>query len=139
MGINCKKIAIAGIAAIVALTVMEFFAHSVVLKNIYMRPEFFGLWNSEEAFKSRQWAMFLAYVVTGVFFAKIYAYGYEPSRSPLGQGLRYGLMVGALFAGSCLIQYMVYPVPLSLALAWIVVTFIETAVLGVIVAHLYKP
>ena len=135
---DCKKLGVAALVAVVALYAMEFVFHGVLLQGVYHHYQ--GLWNPGPVMASRRWAMFLAYIVFGVFFTKIYTYGYEESRPSLGQGIRYGLWVGLMvYALGCCLEYMVYPISFKLAGVWFVGGVAETVVLGALVASLYKP
>ena len=56
------------------------------------------------------------------------------------EGVRYGLIIWAFFSiPSIYGQYMVYPLPYSLALKWVFSDLFVFLVLGILVSLLYKP
>jgi ABC-type multidrug transport system permease subunit len=78
--------------------------------------------------------------VFGVLFGIVYAQGYEPRRAPLGQGMRYGLIMGLMLAPmNSLVWYVILPIPQSLCAAWFVAGFVEMLVLGIVASFVYKP
>ena len=75
----------------------------------------------------------------GVLFGVVYAQGYEPRRAPLGQGFRYGLIMGLMLAPMHLIWYVLLPVPAVLGAAWFAASFSEMVLLGLVASFVYKP
>lgn len=137
---DCKKFGLAALAVVVSVNVLEFILHAVLLGPVYMRPQYMMLWNSPEAMAERRWAMLLAYLIFGVVFTKIYAQGYEDSKPALGQGLRFGLLAGLLIAPlNALVEYMVYPVSLGLASAWMAGGVVNCVLLGAVASLIYRP
>ncbi len=135
-----KKFWLAVAAGFVALNILEYVLNGVLLRDIYMRPHYLALWNPEAVMRSRMWAMYLAYAAAMFFFVRIYTYGYESGRPPLAQGAHFGFMAGALIASLyALINYMVYPVSLRLAGAWLVGGVVNYTVVGAVVGLLYRP
>ena len=135
-----KKLGIAAGVAFVALTAMEFVFNSVILKGVYQRPQYVHLWNPQPVMGGRMSAMFLAYAIFAILFTKIYTHGYEEGKPVLGQGSRYGFLVGVMvFSFWCLVDYMVYPVSLKLTGAWIAGGVVQTTILGALVSLIYQP
>lgn len=138
--IDCKKVAISAVAAIVGLWAMQFVLHEGILKATYAKAHYAGLWNPQSAMMSRMPVMLIAFVLFGFAFARIYAQGYEAEKTALFQGLKFGFWAGILaFVFPALIEYMVYPVSCKLAGAWAVGGLIESVILGAIVSAVYKP
>jgi hypothetical protein len=81
--------------------------------------------------------MALAHLSMAGAFVWIYARGVE-NKPWLGQGLRYGLAVAALFMPIYIIHYVVQPTPGILAVKQIVLDTIVTLALGAAVAFLYR-
>jgi len=136
---DCGKLGKAALAAIVLRAALAYLVHSVLLNGIYSRPHYATLWNPMDVMKSRMPAMLLSHVLFGFAFALIYTRGYEESKPPLGQGLRYGFWMGLFFATGTLIQYAVYPVSIRLMGAWILDDVVSCMIIGAAVALLYKP
>ena len=137
---DCKKFGLACVAGFVVFNVLEFIQHAVLLAPVYRKPGYAAVWNPPDVMKSRQWAMFLAYLILAVAFTKVYAQGYEDDKPPVGQGVRFGLLAGLLVAPlHALLQYMVFPVSLKLALAWTAGGILNCVILGVVTALLFRP
>ena len=108
--------------------------HGVILGDDYMAT---GLMRPEaEAQELMHW-MILAHVLMAGAFTWIYVRGVE-NKPWLGQGLRYGLAVAALFVPIYMIYYVVQPTPGALAAKQVVLDTILTLVLGAVVAFLYR-
>lgn len=125
---------LAVVVAFVALAALDYVIHDVLLRGDYqavstlVRPEI------------QVGPVLVGELVFAFLFTWIYTKGYEPGRPPLGQGIRYGLALGALYWGAgSIIHYGVIPVGGGLTVKWIVFGLIETAILGALVASLYKP
>jgi hypothetical protein len=139
-GSNGKRCWMAAGAAFVVLNALEFFWHHVVLRSTYKSAQYLTLWNPEPTMQSRMWAMWVTFAVASVLFTTIYSKGYEPGKPALGQGLRCGLLVGALLGvWGGLLAFFIYPVSLGLALAWTGATVVDFAAMGAVAALLYKP
>ncbi len=78
-------------------------------------------------------------MITGLFFALVYAKGYEKNKSPVGQGLRYGFYMGVLLSTMrSLGSYFSLPIPGVLALYWFLDGMVVALVSGVVVALIYR-
>jgi hypothetical protein len=68
----------------------------------------------------------------------VWSYTRFAKRGTIAEGLTYGIFFG-LLAGVLvdLNQYVLYPIPASLALSWFVFGLIEFSVYGVLVSRLY--
>ncbi len=140
MKLNAKKFTMAAIVSVVLAITMEFALHSLILGETYREPQYATLWNPLNIMQARQPFMFLAHLLFGFTFTLIYTQGYEPSKSAVGQGLRYGLLIGLLApVHGSLVEYFVYPVSGGLAVAWSMGGVIESMILGTVVALIYRP
>lgn len=73
------------------------------------------------------------------FFTAIFAKGYETGKNGLGQGLRFGALVGLMLAPmNSLVWYVILPIPAALALYWLAAGFVEMVVLGLVAGAVYK-
>lgn len=121
------------IVAFAVLAVLDFVIHSLILRGDYATT---GLVRSPVNVP----LILVGEFVFAVLFTWIYTKGYEPSKPPVGQGVRYGLALGLLYWGAgSLIHLAVIPVSGALAVKWIVFGVIEMAIVGAVVASLYKP
>ena len=136
---NCKKLGIAAAAAVAIRTGHQYFVHHVLLLGVYHRAHYQGLWNPPATMHARMPVMFLSHILYGIMFAWIYAKGYEADKAPLGQGLRFGALIGLLGISWPMMEYFVYPVSCKLAAAWAGTNFVEALILGVAIASIYQP
>lgn len=133
---NVKKWLIASIVAFVALSFMEWILHANILASAYQANAKY--WLPQATMEQRMWAIYLGYLIYAGMFTLIYTKGVE-DRPGLGQGFRYGLYIGFLTAlPRFFVEFAVSPVPASIAVPWLVAGIIESIVLGLLVAGLYK-
>jgi hypothetical protein len=84
--------------------------------------------------------MWLGYAIFAPFFVWIYAHGIDPKEDALGQGIRFGLMLGiGLSAMNSLVWYAVLPIPQKLAFSWFLAGVAVYTAAGVAAALTYKP
>ena len=133
---NVKRYVVAAIVVWVALFILEYILHGVVLTGFYRdiestlrpansMPEFF-VW------------VLLGELILAFGFCYIFIKGFE--NRGLAEGVRYGLLFGLTFGVSTtLINYAVHPIPGGMAAALIVGYAVEMGILGTIAAAIYKP
>jgi hypothetical protein len=117
---DVKKYLIAVIVVFVVYSALAFVTHNV------------------SAFLQRMPVLYLGNLIFALAFCLIYAKGYEPGKNWLGQGFRYGLMVGTLLAPVALAAYVAYPLPGSLALKWIALGYVKMVGTGLTAAGIYR-
>ena len=134
---NFARVAAAAVVAWVVYLCVSFVVHTVLLKDIYlqhagaMRPQ---------AQQSGILPIGFAFALVGFFaFSYTYAKGYEGGRGAQ-EGLRFGVLVGILICCfSTIWGYMVWPMSVQLAAAWMIDYIVEFALYGMIVGAIYKP
>ncbi|MBI3553784.1 MAG: hypothetical protein HY077_14910 [Elusimicrobia bacterium] len=137
---DCKKTGISAAASFIALAVMEFVVHGKLLLQVYQSAKYAHVWNPDPIMQKRMPVQMAGNLLFAIMFTLIYTRGYEDAKSPLGQGLRFGLLAGLLGPTVLAIHnYFVYPVSWHLAAAWAAAGLIECLVLGVIVSSIYRP
>ena len=71
-------------------------------------------------------------------FIHIFAKGYEAGKSKVGQGFRFGLVLGLFYVGSqILLMYPYMPIPNDLYVAWFIIGMVEFMILGIITGAMY--
>jgi len=131
---NVKKFLIAGAVIYVVLHAIGYLVHMVLLSGTYMALA--TLWRPD--MMSYMWVMWLASLVYAFLFVYIFIKGYE--NKGIAEGARYGLVVGLFMAVPGIFgQFVVYPIPLSLALTWLFIGIAESIIYGVIAAAIYRP
>jgi predicted DNA repair protein MutK len=128
-----KKSILAVVAVFIAWSVMDILIHGVMLKNIYVATA--SMWRPEAEMKMG--AMYLVGLVAAICFVGIYACVVNPKS--MGAALRFaflfGLGVGISMGFG---TYCVMPIPLNLAIGWLLGTVAEALVGGLLVGLIVK-
>lgn len=131
---NWKKLLIAFIVIYVAGGIFNFIVHGILLSGTYQ--ELAHLWRPD--MDKYMWIQWITPIFLSFFFVYIFAKGYEGKG--ILEGVRFGLVIwGFLSIPSIYGQFMVYPLPYSLILAWVFSDLIILVILGILVAVIYKP
>ena len=135
---NTKKMIIAVIAVFILLEVSNYLVHSVILASTYMEETVTKVFRPMAEMEAMMWSMWIADLVFSFFFVFIFIKGYQ--NKGIKEGVRYGIYI-ALFMNlvAAIAQNAVYPIPSSLALQWFIYGAIQTIILGVVTALIYKP
>jgi hypothetical protein len=134
---NTRSWVLASIAVFVTLAVLEAVIHGALLQNLYQQTA--SVWRPPTQANQLMWLMWLGYAIFAPFFVWLYSKGVEKRKDALGQGLRFGLMLGlGIEAMNALIWYVVLPIPFMLAVAWFVAGTAVFAAAGVAAALIYK-
>lgn len=119
-------------AVLVAMFLLDFLIHGVVLAGIYEAVEP-PIVRAQINFP----LLILAYAIMAPLFTWIYAQGYAGG-PPVVEGLRYGVALGTfVWVAGALIRFATEPIPLKVAGYWLVLGILEFAVLGVVAALIY--
>jgi hypothetical protein len=128
-------IAIAGTFAVMVGS--SYLIHEIILKPGYNAT--IDLWRTEEAMHHRLWIMLLAQFIFIVGAVLIYQRGVE-KKSWVGQGIRFGILLAMVgMVSGAMINYVVIPMPHTLALHQIIAMGIQCVVLGLVIAALSQP
>lgn len=137
--INCnvKRWALAGVAAFAVIFVLDFIIHEKILRGVYQ--EYALVWRPNAEIMPMMWIMTLGALLFSLVFACFYTKGYEANKGGLGQGLRFGFYVGLILAAyQGLSWYVVLPIPLSLAVAWLAGAMVKSICAGAAVGLIYR-
>lgn len=131
---NTKKMVLASLAVFVVFEALDYFIHGVILSPVYAQLAY--IWRPD--MMSKMWLMALATLVMSVMFVYIFIKGYE--NKGIAEGVRFGIVAGLFmnFIGM-FGQYVMYPLPLELAVKWFVFGMLEFIAAGIVVAGIYKP
>jgi hypothetical protein len=126
-----------GFAAIYVVThVLGFLVHEVLLSGAYERLA--QLWRPEEEMRGMMWIFYITSAVYLWVFCYIFTKGYE--NRGLMEGVRYGLLMGLFMSVPWAFDsFVIFPIPMSLALSWFVSGIVVFVILGVIFAAIYRP
>ena len=132
---KCKYFA--SFVVFITLFALDYLLHGMLLKGIYHQTA--SVWRPEADMKKIMWYMWLGYLIFSPVFVCIYSKGYEEGKGRIGQGFRYGFWMGVLLSVmQNLICYVILPIPLKLAVYWIVGETIKYTCLGTILGLAYK-
>lgn len=131
---NIKRLIIASLSVFAAFQVFDILEHSLILGPLYM--EMTNIWRPN--MMELMWVMFLTSCVFSFAFVYIFTRGYE--NKGIMEGVRYGFYIGILMnVVGIFNQYVVYPIPLFLAVYWFLFEMVRYVIYGMITAAVYKP
>ncbi len=136
MRTNWKKLGLAALAIYVVGQIMGYLIHQVWLAPTYAALS--SVWRPQAEMESKMWIFFVTAAIWAFFFCYVFAKGYEGKG--LAEGARYGAIIGLFFGiSNAYDQYVVYPIPYSLALKWFLSALAFCVVQGIVAAAVYKP
>lgn len=117
---------------------LDMFFHGFILKDVYQAH--FQHFRSMDEVMALRWWGYAGYLMFGLLFTCIFSQGYQEGSGNVGQGLRYGLLIGLFYWGTrLLVDYPYTPWPNILYFGWLAIGLFEFALLGTILGVLYKP
>ena len=134
---NIKRWVLAGMAAWLVITGLDFIIHHKLLMGLYEQTA--SVWRPKGQGRPVMWLMFVGQLIFGLGLAWFYTKGYESGKPGLGQGLRFGFYAGVfLAAAKNFIWYVVLPIPFILNLAWLGSAFLDCLVASAVIGLIYK-
>ncbi len=134
---NVKRWLSASLAVFVVWFVVEMIVHGMLLEGIYRQTA--SLWRPEAEMQGMMVFLWLGYLVFAPFFAFVYARGYEKGKGGIGQGMRYGVLIGMLTAPlRSLATYATMPIPGTLAFYWFLDGMLVAVCAGIAVGLIYR-
>ena len=135
---NIGRFVLAGVAAFAVTFVLDMIVHGKLLMGLYEQTA--SVWRGKGESHEMMWLMMLGQLLFGLVFAWIYAKGYEAGKPGLGQGLRFGFLIGLLYAiFSVSVWYVVLPIPFALAAGWAASNLADCLAAGAVVGLIYRP
>ena len=133
---NMKRWVWASLAVFLVFEILDSIVHMVFLSNTYQNPAIVTLWRAD--MMGLMWLMYVAALTMSFVFVYMFIKGYEGKG--ILEGVRFGLIFGLILAFVAIVnQYVVYPIPLSLAVQWFIFGMIEFVSVGIVAALIYKP
>ena len=134
---NAKRWLWASIAVFAVMAISDLLIHGVLLSGLYRQTA--SVWRPPMDARQLTWIFFVGYLVFAPFFALIYTKGYEPGKSGLGQGLRFGFYLGAMLSVlNSYAWYVVLPIPLVVACYWFAAIFVQFILAGAAAGLVYR-
>ena len=125
-----KKIVTASIVVFVLFILMDYLVHGLLLSGLY--AETASLWRAPEVLGGLMWIFWVVDAAMAFLLVWLFAKGWEAGKPWLGQGVRFGLVLGLLFSLPMgFSMYAMLPIPLALGLGWFasgLVTFVVGSV-----------
>ncbi|MBI3615615.1 MAG: hypothetical protein HY211_03755 [Candidatus Omnitrophica bacterium] len=135
---NVKRWFLASLAAFVVISALDWLAHMQLLKGLYGQTS--ALWRPQAQAIHICWLMKAGTAFFAGLFTFIYDKGYEAGKPGLGQGLRYGFLIGLLISAPYVtIWYVVLPIPFKLALGWVASGMVDCLAAGAVAGLIYRP
>ena len=132
-----KKIATASIAAFAVFILMDYLVHSVLLRGLYVETA--SLWRPMEAIGNLMWIFWVVDAVMAFLTVWLFAKGWEAGKPWLGQGVRFGLVLGLIFSLPMgFSMYAMLPIPLSLGLGWFAGALATFVAAGIAAARVFR-
>jgi hypothetical protein len=134
---DMKKTLGAIVAAFVVYSGTGYLIHQVILKSAYMATA--ELWRTEDAMNHKLWIMLLSQFIFAVGAVWVYQRGVE-KKSWVGQGIRFGILLSLVSSvPGFMMNYVVIPVPHTLALHWILTGIAQMIVVALVIAGICQP
>ena len=127
-----KRFFTAVVLAFVFVTGFEFVEHQLWLKSTYASTP--NLWRADTDIK--MWAIMLGHILYAFLGVAIYSKGHQGKG--MGEGVRFGILFGAIAIPCNLVAYAVQPMPESLVVCWSIASIVEGIGIGLIASNRYS-
>jgi hypothetical protein len=135
---NWKKLWLTALIVLIALEITNIIIHGHLLMSLYSAPDASPAFRPTDLANHFMWVFFVTGAVFSFFFSFFFAKGYE--NRGLAEGLRFGLYVGVFYYFTTSFnEFVIYPIPYRIVWYWIICGVIQTIILGIIAALIYKP
>lgn len=135
---NRKRWIAASLCAFAAVTLLEMFAHGVVLGGAYRATA--SVWRPIEAMNRLLPLGMLSTLIASFVLYYIYHRGYEGRGGRLAEGLRFGLVMGLFTAVPMAAwSYATIPMTGTIAIGWFAIGMVDMLVAGAIIALIHRP
>lgn len=132
---NVKRLILAVVAAFIFTFATDFLIHAVWLDPDYKATA--EVWRSEPEMQARFLWMVFAHLLGALAFAVLWAKG--AWRGGIGAGATYGFWMGLFQQVVTIFMYVVIPLRADIAMKWFLAGLLQTILLGIIIAAIYKP
>ena len=131
---NMKRLLLAIVAAFALIFGTDFLIHGFWLNADYEATK--QLWRPENEMQTHFHWMLFAQFLCAATFVIIWAKGF--AGRDIGTGITFGLLMGIFQGIWAMINYVVMPLPGSLATKWFFAGLVQAVLLGIITALIYK-
>jgi len=135
---NWIKFWLAALLVYLAYLAMTFIIHNLILGGYYMKSDVQSALRPEEEINKFFWLRFVTMAVFAFFFTFIFTKGYE--RKGVMEGVRFGIYIAIFtFFVTSFEQFIIYPIPYAVVGYWIIAGLVQSVIMGIIAALVYKP
>ncbi|MBI3312086.1 MAG: hypothetical protein HYZ88_00980 [Candidatus Omnitrophica bacterium] len=135
---SLKRWAVATLGAFVVITGADFVIHEVWLGAFYRAHPTW--WRPAAEMNALMGCLFTSHFILAALLTLVYAKGYERGKGGIGQGVRFGVLMGLLlFLPKMLMLHVVYPYPASLLASWTIGGLLEITLASTVIGLLYHP
>ena len=115
---------------------MDMLVHNVILGSTYASLK--DIWR--EDMMDKMWIMYVLGLFFWIVFVYLYHFFYKGHyKTGWMKGGCYGLIIGLFSAIGMSYSYVMYPLPLSLAIKWAIFAVIQLIICGIVLSFIYKP
>jgi len=132
---NVKRFVIGCLVTYVVVQCLGFLINTVFLGETY--GSMAEVWRPEAEMMAKTWVMFLTSMLWTVLFCYIFTRGYEGKG--VAEGIRYGFLIGLFWLPVAYENFVIFPIPISLAHIWGVTTIVTCMIYGAVFAAIYRP
>jgi hypothetical protein len=134
-GVNIPRFLLSVIAGFAFIFAYDFIVHGQLLMPTYLETP--QLWRTPEDMQAHFGWMAMTQVLLALITAFIFTRNFEGKG--IGEGLRFGGMIGFLLGVSMAGSYAWMPISMNLALSWLASGVVMGLGLGVIYSFTYRP
>jgi hypothetical protein len=127
------KLGLTTLAVFATVFAFDGFYHGMLLKSAYEATA--SLWRPEAEMEQMFMWCLAMHAAVAFLFVWLFTRNYEGKG--IGEGIRFGLPLGALLGVLNAGAYIYMPIPESLALAWLVGGILRGVVMGIVCALVY--
>jgi hypothetical protein len=129
-----KKFWIAFIVVFIAMAILSFLTHGVILSSAYQSDAMKNIWRPD--MESKMWIYYLVYLFVSFFYVLIYS-KWQKGKGII-EGIQYGVYTGFLMSVPMAYStYAMIPLPYSVAVQWLIYGLIQYIIMGILVSLIY--
>ena len=131
---NKKRFLLSVISIFVMSLAYDYLLHGLLLHDVYRSVE--SVWRSGAEIQSLRWVMVLADALMALLVTFVFTRRYEGRGG--GEGVGFGLSVGAILAVPHLASYCFLPLPFSIVASWMAGSLVWGVLAGIVLALTYR-
>jgi hypothetical protein len=129
-----KKFWIAFIVVFIAMGILSFLTHGIILSSAYQSDAMKNIWRPD--MMSKMWIYYLVYIFVSFFFVLIYS-KWQKGKGII-EGIQYGVYTGFLMSVPMAYStYAMIPLPYAVAVQWLIYGLIQYIIMGILVSLIY--